>query len=125
MPTQGTILFNLFTSSTDITNLVDDRVYPIEREQGEGVPAIVYEVVSDNYRYNDSGRVLSDSYYDVYLYAGSATKLEALENAIVDHIDTYSDEDIAYLEFNDRGQPDSIESQNLKTIRLEIRVFFK
>lgn len=71
-------LFELFTTAPEISALIDDRFFPIERPQGSALPAITYNRTGGNLDYAMDGATgLVDSRFLLFCFgeanaAGSA-----------------------------------------------------
>lgn len=123
-----TTIFQLITSDTAISTMVDDRVYPLKRNQGDELPAITYRRVSSVREYSDDGMVkLFDQSYDLHLYTESYSDLQNLTDAIEDlsgKSGIYGGYKIRYVMIRETGDDDIIDQsdQLIYTQQMEIKI---
>ena len=121
-------IFQILQSTTQITDLITDRVFPLRRPQTSDIPALTYRKVFSNIEYSDDGKVAyTDISYDVFLYAESYSTLEQLFQAVLalsGTTCTFWGQTVRSLRVEDIGDDDYLEDLNQYTHRVEIKVTF-
>jgi hypothetical protein len=90
----GKVIYNILSGSTEISNLVDDKIYPIVIPENTSLPTITYErrllteTTKDNnfYTVNFDINVYTDNYKDGI---DIADKVDGVLNSFTDEIDDY------------------------------------
>ncbi len=75
-------LRSILISDADILRMVGERIYPLTRPQGSGLPAIVYQRVSGDHDSDMEGFTgLVDSRFLIFFYADGGREMSAYMQA--------------------------------------------
>ena len=122
-------LYTIITSVTALTDELGDRVTPIIRAQGEGVPALTYRKVSSSRPYDQDGIAMVDQSFDLHIYAMTYGNVQHIIELIEDNLSgisgTYAGRVIEEVTVEEVGNDDFIEDEQLYTDSIEIKVRFK
>lgn len=72
-------IYSLLSTNSEITDLVSSRIYPLVREQSDGLPALTYQIISSPREYSFDGPGLVRARIQINCFA--ATVLAAAELA--------------------------------------------
>ena len=88
-------LYDLLSGTAAITTLVSDRIYEMRRDQGSGLPALVYWRVSGpRVHSHDGASGLAHPRFQVDCWATTPSGANALAEAVRTAVDAYSTGDI-------------------------------
>lgn len=108
-------LYSFLSNVTAITALVGDRITPMERGQGEALPAVTYQTISNVPDYHLGGesghsaaRIQIDCWADTYLAVKQLA--EEVRLAVSGHVGTWNEHAITGVLVEDNGDlPESVD----------------
>lgn len=123
-----TAIYNILTSTTAITDLVGDRVFPSRRDQSAEFPLLVYKKITSPTTYNHDGKRFNDIYLDVFIYSSTYSELTQLVEALNDLSGTsgaFGDKTVRYVRVSELGNDDYLEDLSVYTDSVEMVIEFK
>lgn len=127
-------LYSILSSTGAVTQLVGDRIYPVQIDQGAGLPAIAYQQISGPREHNVSGpigwvraRYQITAWADTYLDAiDLATAIRVavdgysgtIAGLVIDHIFVVDEGDVPDLSAENSAL-------NMYGKRIDVQIVFK
>lgn len=127
-------LHSILASAGGVTQLVGDRIYPIQMNQGKGLPAITYQQISGPREHNVSGPIgWVQSRYQVTAWATTYPEAVDLATAIRVAVDGFSGTSaglvIDHIFVEDEGDISDLSPENSELTvygkRIDAQIVFK
>lgn len=122
-------IYEILSNTSSVNNLVNGRISPTIRPQGETLPALVYRKVSSPRMYDLDGIATTSQSFDIFIYAKTASEVQQLVQAIEDDVEgqsgTFGGREVEYIRIEIIGNDDYLEDEETYTDSVEIRIRFK